>query len=125
LGTNYLKQGRDDDAIANFQKGVELSNRASYSLMNLGHGYAFLGKRAEAMAIAKELEDRYAKRQSPGVFIAAVYSGLGDKDKAFAWLEKDYEEKGDLGFIRWRIAFETLRDDPRFKHLMSRMDLPE
>ena len=125
LGTNYLRQGRDAEAVANLQKAVELSNRASYSLMNLGYGYAFLGKREEALAIAKELEERYARRQSPGVFIAAVYSGLGDKDNAFAWLEKDFQEKGDLGFIRWRVGFESLRDDPRFKDLLKRMGLPE
>ena len=125
LGTNYLKLGRDAESISNFQKGVELSNRASYALMNLGHGYGFIGKRDEATAIAKELEKRYANRQSPGVFVAAVYAGLGDKDKAFAWIEKDFQEKGDLGFIKWRIAFESLRDDPRFKDLLRRMGLPE
>ena len=44
---------------------------------------------------------------------------------AFAWIEKDFQEKGDLGFIKWRIAFESLRDDPRYKDLMRRMGLPE
>ena len=73
----------------------------------------------------KSMCERYTRRQSPGVFIAAIYSGLGDKDKAFAWLEKDFQEEGDLGFIRWRVGFESLRDDPRFKDLLKRMGLPE
>jgi TolB-like protein len=125
LGTSYLKLGRDTEGIANLEKGAELSNRAGWALMNLGYGYAFVKKRNEALAVAKELEERYAKKQSPGLFIAAVYSGLGDKNKAFEWLEKDFQNKEDVGYIKWRIAFEPLRDDPRYKDLMKRIGLPE
>jgi TolB-like protein/Flp pilus assembly protein TadD len=125
LGLSSLDLGRNSEAITNLEKATELSNRASFALMNLGYGYAVANKRTEALATAKELEERHARNESPGVFVAAVYSGLGDKDKAFAWIEKDVQEKGDLGFVRWRIAFEPLRDDPRFKDLMKRMGLPE
>ena len=125
LGISYLKLSRNTEAITNLEKAVELSNRAGWALMNLGYGYAVVKKRTEAMAVAKELEDRYAKRESPGVFIAAVYAGVGDKDKAFEWLEKDFREKNDIGFIRWRMAFDSLHDDPRFKDLLKRLGLPE
>jgi hypothetical protein len=54
-----------------------------------------------------------------------VYAGLGEKDKAFAWLEKAFQTKEDLGLIRWRIFYESLRDDPRYKDLLNRMNLPE
>ena len=125
LGMSYLKQGRNAEAIANLEKAVELSNRGSFPLMYLGYGYGVVGKRAEANAIVRELEEKYARKESLGRNVAGVYAGLGDKDKAFEWLEKDFLTKGDLGDFRWQIPFESLRDDPRFKGLLKRMNLPE
>ena len=84
------------------------------------------GKRTEAIAVIKELEEKYARKESNGQNIAAVYAGLGDKDKAFEWLEKDFQNRG--GFIwgiKTSIPLESLRDDPRFKDLLKRMNLPE
>ncbi|MBA4123792.1 MAG: protein kinase [Acidobacteria bacterium] len=125
LAMSYLKLGRNSEAIANFEKAVELSNRADVVLRNLGYGYGVAGKRTEALAIAKELEEKYAKKKSMGQFTAAVYAGLGDKDKVFEWLEKDFQNKEDLAAIRWSSQFESLRDDPRLKDLLKRMNLPE
>ena len=126
LGFAYLKLGRETEAIANFEKADELNNRASISLSTLGYGYAVTGKRSEANAIIKELEERYARKESGGGRIAQVYAGLSDKDKAFEWLEKDFQSRsGELPDIRWTIPYESLRDDPRFKDLLKRMGLPE
>lgn len=126
LGLAYLKLGRETKAIASIEKSVELSKRSSSSLSNLGYGYAVIGKRSEANAIIKELEERYAGKESSGGRIAAVYAGLGDKDKAFEWLEKDFQSRsGELADIKWTIPFESLRDDPRYRDLIKRMNLPE
>jgi len=125
LGLSYSHLGRHSEAVASLEKATELSNRASFSLMSLGYVYAAAGKRAEATAVATELEVRYARKETPGIFIAGVYAGLGDKDKAFHWLEKDFQEKGEIGFVRWRVQFESLHDDPRYKDLLKRMGLPE
>ncbi len=126
LGLSYLKQGRPSEGIANLEKAVELSNKGSVFLADLGFGYGIVGKRTEATAIAKELEERYARKEANGRNIATVYLGLGEKDKAFEWLEKDFQtHNGDLAVIRWRIMFEPLRDDPRYKNLLKRMNLPE
>ena len=125
LGLSYLKKGCNAEAIASFEKAVELSNRAGEALLFLGYGYGVTGRHAEAIAVAKELEGKYAKKETSGRNVAAVYAGLGEKDKAFEWLEKDFQTKGDLQFIRWEIPFESLRDDSRFKDLLKRMGLPE
>ena len=125
LGLSYSHLGRHSEAVASLEKATELSNRASFSLMSLGYVYAAAGKRAEATAVATELEERYARKETPGIFIAGVYAGLGNKDKAFHWLEKDFQEKGEIGFVRWRVHFKSLHDDPRYKDLMKRMGLPE
>jgi eukaryotic-like serine/threonine-protein kinase len=125
LGLSVLKEGRQAEAISNFEKAVELSDRASDALLFLGYGYGVTRKRSEAIAIAKELEGKYAKKESSAQSIAAVYAGLGDKDKAFEWLEKEFQAKGYLANIRWDIPYESLRDDPRYKDLLKRMGLPE
>lgn len=58
--------------------------------------------------------------------VAAIYVALGDKDKAFAELEKAYIAR-DWGIARLSVDpfVDPLRDDPRFKDLVRRMKLPE
>ncbi len=123
-GLSYLKQGRETEAIVSLEKAVKLTDRSN-SLTGLGYGYGVVGKGAEAVAIIKELEKKYAAKEANGQNIAGVYIGSGDKDKAFEWLEKDFASKADLPTIRWRIPYESLRDDLRFKDLLKRMNLPE
>jgi hypothetical protein len=93
-------------------------------LSYLGYGFGVMGKRVEAMAVLKELEDRYAKRATPAVFLASVCLGLGDKDQAFSWLEKDFQNHtGMLTFAAFYHHFQVLRDDPRYLDLLRRMGL--
>jgi serine/threonine protein kinase/tetratricopeptide (TPR) repeat protein len=124
LGSVYLKQGRHAEALKEFQKAVELSGRASDLLSSLGAGYATSGKHAEALAIVKELEEKYAKHEAIGQNLARVYANLGDKDQAFAWLEKDFQARsGVLGRIKALTELEPLRSDPRFADLRRRTGL--
>ena len=124
LGLGYLKQGRYPEAIAELEKAVELSGRERRPLRDLGYGYAISGKRAEALAVLKELEAKYEKKEALAQDFAAVYTGLGEKDQAFAWLEKDFQTRsGLLAWIRWAPPFESLRSDPRCADLLRRMGL--
>jgi TolB-like protein/Flp pilus assembly protein TadD len=124
LGLAYLRQGRQQEALVELQKGAELSGQASELLSYLGYGFGVMGKRVEAMAVLKELEDRYAKRATPAVFLASVCLGLGDKDQAFSWLEKDFQNHtGMLTFAAFYHHFQVLRDDPRYLDLLRRMGL--
>jgi|CXWL01.1.fsa_nt_gi TolB-like protein/Flp pilus assembly protein TadD len=125
LGLSYLKLGRNAEGIAELEKAVKLSDRAGTQLADLGYGYAVTGKRAEAIAIVKELEEKYSKREANAQNIASAYAGLSEKDKAFEWLEKGFQTKGDLTYLKWAIPFESLRDDPRYAGLLKRMGLPE
>ncbi len=48
---------------------------------------------------------------------------LGEKDQAFEWLERSYQER-DLGaWLRVELQWDPLRDDPRFTDLLRRMNL--
>ncbi|MEP6718431.1 MAG: protein kinase [bacterium] len=126
LALSYLKRGQHAEAIAAAQKAVDLTNRSGIAVGDLGFVYAVAGKRAEAIDKIKELEEKYTRKEAVGQYIAAAYVGLGDKDKAFEWLEKDFQARnGKLSEIRWQMQFEPLRDDPRFKDLMKRIGLPQ
>jgi TolB-like protein/Tfp pilus assembly protein PilF len=123
---SYLKTGRNDEAIASFQKAAELNGRISFGLADLGAALAASGRKKEAYELIKELEGRYQNKQSDGYSLATIYAALGDKDKAFEWLEKDFSARSaKLPEVRWTINFEPLRNDPRFKDLIWRMGLPE
>ena len=58
--------------------------------------------------------------------IGYQYAKLGDKDQAFAWLEKAYEEKaGSIQYIKTAPEMDSLRTDPRYTDLLKRMGLPQ
>jgi serine/threonine-protein kinase len=124
LGLAYLKQQRYKEATAELQNAVELSGRASRFLGDLGYCYAVTGNRAEALRILKELEEKYARREAAGQYLAGVHAGLGNKDQAFAWLERDFERRsGRLSTITYSENFDDLRSDPRYADLVRRMGL--
>lgn len=124
LGWLYHKEGHSEEAAAEFEKAVELSGRASGYLSSLGYGYAVTGRRGEAIQILRELEGRYARREALGIHLAGVCAGLDEMDRAFAWLEKDYEQRsGVLPEVRWWNNFGELRSDPRYASLLRRMGL--
>ena len=72
----------------------------------------------------KELEEKYGRGEAVGQDQAGVYAGLGDKDQAFKWLERDYEQRsGQLPFITYWFSFDVIRSDPRYADLVRRMGL--
>ena len=122
-GLAYLKQRRYAEATAEFQQNVT-NDRSAFSLAHLGHTLAMAGRRDEAMAVLKELEGMYTKRESLAQYQAAVYAGLGDKDQAFGWLEKGFQARNaTLVFVKFDLTFDALRSDPRYADLLRRMGL--
>jgi serine/threonine protein kinase/TolB-like protein/tetratricopeptide (TPR) repeat protein len=121
----YSKQGRLPEALAAAQKSVELSNRVNSTLALLGFVQGKLGRRDAAQAIIAELEKRHAIKEADGRDLAIVYTGLGEKDKAFAWLEKSFQNRSQFpALLRLEPLLEPLRSDPRWTGLFRRIGLP-
>src|SRR5438034_5241971 len=75
--------------------------------------------RAGDEKLSRELDERYARREGIGMYLAQVYAGFGDKDQVFAWLEKDFQTRsGVLPYITWWLNFDDLRSDPRYAELL-------
>ena len=92
----------------------------------LGHAYAVTGNRAEAEKILQEWQRQSETSYASPYMIATVYAGLGEKNKAFEYLEKAYQERSsDLPyFLKADLRMDSLRSDPRFQDLMRRMNFP-
>ena len=116
------RQGRYPDALAETQKSVEFANRSNAPLALLAHVYGRMGRHADAKAAIKELEQRFANRQADGRDLAVAYTGLGDQDRAFEWLEKSFNDRSPfLVFLKLEPLLEALHSDPRWNELQQRV----
>jgi len=125
IGELYAAQGRYEEAIAPLKQSAEMSASGHYKAM-LGYAYAMANHRTEAMSVLKELLTRSDSGSVSGFNVAAVYIALGDKEKALNQLEQGYEQRDvwmkELKAWPW---FDRLKNEPRYKDLMKRMNFPE
>jgi TolB-like protein len=121
FGVIYTEKRDYAKAAQNFQ---QLGDQP-HALGHLGNLYARMGKAAEARAILPKLQERVAKDGLGRYEIALIYAGLGDKDQAFAWLEKSLaaHDKG-MTYLKIDPCLDPLRNDPRFRDLVQRVGLP-
>lgn len=125
LGKVYVEQGKYEEAIAAFKQAINASGRTSNLLSRLGHAYAVAGKRDEALKILAELKEASKQKYVSPHDMAILYTGLGDKEQAFAQLEMAYQERNAwMMFLKVEPVFDPLRSDPRFADLLRRMNFP-
>ena len=124
LGDAYLFKGQYEQAIAELQKGVD--PQSGDRLDRLGYAYAVAGRKSEALETLAELQALAERKYMPPHSIAHIYAGLGEKERAFQWLEKAYAGRDD-GLTQLKVdpLFDSLRSDPRFIDLVRRVGLPQ
>ena len=111
-------------AIAEFKKAKIISKGVTMYLASLGHAYALSGKRNEALKILNELLKLSKQQYVSSYEIAVVYTGLGEKEKAFEWLKEAFEQHdGWLGLLSIDPRLDDLRSDPRFVTILKKMGL--
>jgi tetratricopeptide (TPR) repeat protein len=119
----HEQKGEIPEAISKLKKAVSLSDAPLYRAL-LGHTYALAGERAQAKGVLDELSALSRQRYVSPLDIAIVYTGLGDRNSAFQWLEKAYQERTMRIQELPDPIFDSLRSDPRFRDLMRRIGLP-
>jgi len=122
LGSAYENRGMYGEAIAELQKAVQLSAGDPYYESALGHAYAVSGNVKAARRMLALLKSRSRRRYIPAYAIALIYAGLGDKDNAFIWLGKAYDDRStSLAYLKVDPILNSLRSDPRFVGLVQRI----
>jgi adenylate cyclase len=126
LGRAYLLSGNSSRAIEEMETGLRFGPDDPLGLGFTGYVYAVTGRRADALKILQRLDELQKRRFISTISRVYVYAGLGDKDKAFEWLEKAYQGRSDsLAWFRFDPESKSLRSDPRFAALMLKIGFTE
>ena len=106
------------------EKALELREGSAEILGELGYAYALSGRPDRARGILQDLEVRSKGRYTSPYFSALVYAGLGDRDQAFARLDRAVTDRSDaVVYLEVEPRLDSLRSDPRFTALVRRVGL--
>lgn len=123
LGWAYDAIGKYEEALRYYLRYNELSGIPAGMGPNIASCYAHMGKREEAREILNDLMEHAKTNYFPSTAIAWPFSALGEKDQAFAWLEKAFRERDPflLMYLRTVHWFDPLRSDPRYTALLQKI----
>ncbi len=123
LGQVYHSKGQYAEAVAEFQKARALSGNRLFRDL-LIRSLVESGKRDEAVKLLGEFQSDVTRRGVPNAGLALAYGALGEKDKAFALLDKIIAERNPHArLLSVNPIWDDLRDDPRFADLVRRVEL--
>ena len=127
IGWANIGKRKYDEAIMNFEARSRALGNDPVTTANLGYAFGVAGRRNEAEKVLAELKKLSEQHQASPYLVAIVYSGLGDKNQTFAWLDKAYQERSRLLGHGLKVSpvWDSLRTDPRFAELLRRVGLPE
>ena len=131
LYRNYLVGGKPKESIEEMEKALVLFGMSDIAA-NVRQRYAASGYTGALRELAKALEQLQA---SQAAFVpenlAVIYAAVGEKDKAFYWLDQAYEHREkvshDFGLQILKVdpLLAPLHSDPRFAQLLRRIGLPD
>ena len=118
----YIHQGKFDKGIEEFKRG---NFGDAESLAGLAYGYAMAGYKKELNDTLEEIR-RYPENNQPFYALGQIYVALGDKDSAIKSLAKDYDlHSSRMNWLKVDPTLDPLRQDPRFKELMRKMNFEQ
>jgi serine/threonine-protein kinase len=122
LGLACARAGRDAEAMAALGRGTELLGRTPQILAAIATAHALAGRASEARSLLTELEAQAAHRYVAAYYPAQVWVALGEHDRAFAALERAFDERVHwLPAIHIDPSLDGLRGDARFEALTARV----
>jgi TolB-like protein len=120
LGIVQLLTGNPTEALTTFRK----RGGSGFSLIGIAMAEHSLGHVKESQHALDEAIAKHA--QDSAYAIAGVYAWRGEKDDAFAWLERAFQQRdGGLSDIKDDLLLASLRHDARFGAMLRKMQLPE
>jgi tetratricopeptide (TPR) repeat protein len=125
LGQAYEQRGQFEPAIAEIKKAASISPNSTLMLGALGHAYAVAGATADAQKMLDDLIRRSETQYVSPFYVALIFTGLHENEKALDWLDKAYQDRSNpLIFLKVDPELDPLRSDPRFQNLQRRIGLP-
>jgi len=116
--------GRHEEAISAWQKTMMLGGLIPLADA-LGRADKEKGYGASLKVLADGFEEEAARRYVPRIVLAQAQIDIGNKDRAFFWLEKAYQEHNwCMLYLTMDPTWGPVRSDPRFKDLLRRVGLP-
>ncbi len=122
LGWCSIWKGNEAEAIAAFQKATTLDDLPWY-IGSLGYAHAVAGDRAKAEQILGKLDELAKQHYVSPANRAAVYLGLGEKEKALDWLEKAWDDRDPIFWWNQDQLYDSVRHEPRFEALLKKISL--
>jgi len=124
LGEVYLLKSMFEEAVSAFETALKLSgNGMTIIESSLARAYASWGKTGEARRILENLIQKAKKEYVSPFRIAVIFASLGEREDAFSWLEKAFEERSNnLVYLKVDPALDNLRSDPRFEEFLRRLN---
>jgi len=126
LSEALIYKGIFGEAISLNEQWLQTDPTNQFALRDAGIAYAKAGRPDKAEEMISKFREIAKTKYVPTCRIAGIYAALGDKDKAFEELQKASELRDwELFRMGPDPYFSSLRDDPRFKELLKRINLPE
>lgn len=120
----YEAVGRYNEAIDAIEQALFILEKNPELTACLGRLYALAGRRTEATDVITELTRTSEAEYVQPYLFAVIYEALGEKERAFDWLERGYHERDeDLGLLKVDPRLDRLRSDRRFENLMEKVGL--
>jgi tetratricopeptide (TPR) repeat protein len=120
----YDQKGMYEEAIDEINKAMPGGGNIR-AISTLGYTYALAGRRDEARKVLDQLKEVSKQKYVPPIFFAIPHLALGEKDQAFEWLDKAFEERhSHLIHLKVHPVYDPLRSDPRFASLLRRVGFP-
>src|SRR5438094_5135976 len=125
LGCCLLWKGDTAGAIAEFQRSKIMVTGAWYQGL-LGYAYAISGDRPKAEQMLRELEEMAKRQYVNSSAFAAIYLGLGEKEKALDWLDVAYEnQESACWLLKVDPIYDSMRSEPRFQAILKKVGLDQ
>jgi len=119
LADAYREKGDLQEAVALYEKAQTVTHFPS---AGLAITYAKMGRQEDARRVLNQRIEKSRQQYVAADSIAAVYVALGDKEEAFRWLERAFDEhSAPMFYLACHPIFRALRSDPRFADLLRRM----
>ena len=125
LGDVYARQGRDDEAFAEYLRMARLEGIPADALERFRQGYAASGLRGYWRS-RLEYELREGGTDVEALRIASLLARVGDAGQTARWLERAYEERAmALPFLGVLRVYDDVRSHPRFAGVLEKLGLTE